>query len=203
MSYYEDGEYYEDPEYEIENIKKEEKEKSMLELRCDLEFLKKQIVNEIKYKVKEMVINEIKAEAKEEFITNEFKEILKDSIQELITQEALKIFDEGITITNSWGEEKETKTFRELVKEQTKEALEGGNYYSKECYKDRFKKELKRTIEHEIESIMEKTTKETKQQIQEVFNDATQKQLSDTMFNLLMQNETYQKLNNSIKLLGK
>lgn len=50
---------------------------------------------------------------------------------------------------------------------------------------------------------MEKATKETKQQIQEVFNEATQKQLSDTMFNLLMQNETYQKLNNSIKLLGK
>lgn len=203
MSYYEDEEYYEEPEYEIENIKKEEGEKSMLELRCDLEFLKKQIVNEIKYKVKEMVINEIKAETKEEFITNEFKEILKDSIQELITQEALKIFDEGITITNSWGEEKETKTFRELVKEQTKEVLEGGNYYSRECYKDRFKKELKRTIEREIESIMEKTTKETKQQIQEVFNSATQKQLSDTMFDLLMQNETYQKLNNSIKLLGK
>lgn len=160
-------------------------------------------MNEIKYKVKEMVINEIKAEAKEEFITNEFKEILKDTIQELITQEALKIFDEGITITNSWGEEKETKTFRELVKEQTKEALEDRNYYSRECYKDRFKKELKKTIEHEIESIMEKTTKETKQQIQEVFNEATQKQLSDTMFDLLMQNETYQKLNNSIKLLGK
>ena len=203
MSCYENGEYYEEPEYEIENIKKEEEEKSILELKCDLEFLKKQIVNEIKYKVKEMVINEIKAEAKEEFITNEFKEILKDTIQELITQEALKIFDEGITITNSWGEEKETKTFRELVKEQTKEALEDRNYYSRECYKDRFKKELKKTIEHEIESIMEKTTKETKQQIQEVFNEATQKQLSDTMFDLLMQNETYQKLNNSIKLLGK
>ena len=203
MSYYEDGEYYEEPEYEIENIEKEEGEKNMLELKCNLEFLKKQIVNEIKYKVKEMVINEIKAEAKEEFITNEFEKILKDSIQELITQEALKIFDEGITITNSWGEEKETKTFRELVKEQTKEVLESGNYYSRECYKDKFKKELQKTIEREIESIMEKTTKETKQQIQEVFNSATQKQLSDTMFDLLMQNETYQKLNNSIKLLGK
>lgn len=203
MGYCEDGEYYEEPEYEIENIKREEGEKDTLELKCDLKYLKEQIVNEIKYKVKDMVVTEIKAEIKEEIITDNFKEILRDSIQELVTQEALKIFDEGITITNSWGEEKETKTFRELVKEQTKEVLEDRNYYSKECYKDKFKKELQRTIEREIESIMEKTTKETKSQIQEVFNEATQKQLSDTMFDLLMQNETYQKLNNSIKLLGK
>lgn len=40
MSCYENGEYYEEPEYEIENIKKEEEEKSILELKCDLEFLK-------------------------------------------------------------------------------------------------------------------------------------------------------------------
>lgn len=198
MSYYDDEEI----EYDIENVR-EDGEDNFLELKCDLEILKNQIVSHIKYKVKDMVIAEIKSEVKKEIITNEFKEILRDSIQELVTQEALKIFDEGITITNSWGEEKETKTFRQLVKEQTKEVLEDRNYYSKECYKDRFKKELQRTIEHEIESIMEKTTKETKSQIQEVFNEATQKQLSDTMFNLLMQNETYQKLNNSIKLLGK
>jgi len=199
MSYYED---YDEPEYEIEDINKNEKG-NILELKCDLEVFKNQIVNEIKYKVKDIVINELKKEVLEEIITSEFKKILEDSIQELVTQEALKIFDEGITITNSWGEEKETKTFRQLVKEQTKEALEDRNYYSKECYKDKFKKELQRTIEHEIESIMDKTTKETKSQIQKVFNEVTQKQLSDTMFNLLMQNETYQKLNNSIKLLGK
>lgn len=198
MSYYDDEEI----EYDIENMR-EDGEDNFLELKCDLEILKNQIISHIKYKVKDMVIAEIKSEVKKEIITNEFKEILRDSIQELVTQEALKIFDEGITITNSWGEEKETKTFRQLVKEQTKEVLEDRNYYSKECYKDRFKKELQRTIEHEIESIMEKITKETKSQIQEVFNEATQKQLSDTMFNLLMQNETYQKLNNSIKLLGK
>lgn len=201
MSYYED-EDYEEPEYNIENTSKNE-EGNILELKCNLEVLKNQIVNDIKYKVKNMVIDEIKIEAKKEIIDNDFKGILRDSIQELVTQEALKIFDEGITITNNWGEEKETKTFRQLVKEQTKDVLEDRGYYSSECYKDKFKKELKSIIKNEIEKSMEEATKETKEQIQEVFNKVTQKQLSDTMFDLLMQNETYQKLNNSIKLLGK
>lgn len=198
MSYYEDE--YDEVEYDIENIKEDEKD--CLELKCNLEVLKNQIVNEIKYKVKNMVVNEIKKEVKEKIITNDFEKILRDSIQELVTQEAIKVFDEGITITNSWGEEKETKTFRDLVKERTKDELEGRGYYSKD-FTSKFKEKLSSTIRDEIESSMEKTTKETKQQIQEVFNEATQKQLSDTMFNLLMQNETYQKLNNSIKLLGK
>lgn len=193
---------YEELEYDIENVEQRE-DKNILELKCDLEFLKNQIVSEIKYKVKDMVIVDIKKEVKEEFIDEEFKKILKESIQELIKQETLKIFDEGITITNSWGEEKETKTFRQLVKEQTKDVLEGRGDYSRSSYKDKFREELKKTIKNEIENNMEKTTKETKEQIQEVFNEATQKQLSSTMFDLLMQNDTYQKLNNSMKLLGK
>lgn len=61
MSYYEDE--YDEPEYEIENTEKNEKGKT-LEIKCDLEVLKNQIVNDIKYKVKEMVIKEIKSEVK-------------------------------------------------------------------------------------------------------------------------------------------
>lgn len=201
MSYYED-ENYEEPEYEIENIKKEEKE-NILELNCDLEVLKNQMVNEIKYKVKDLVINEIKAEVKKEIITDDFKKILKDSIKELVTQEAIKIFDEGITVTDSWGNVKETKTFRDLVKEQTKKELEDTGYWDSKNYKDKFKENTKRTIREEIEKQMKEISNNVKSNIENVFNDVTKRQLSESMFNLLMQNETYQKLNNSIKLLGK
>lgn len=193
---------YEEQGYDIEKVEKVEN-KNILELKCDMELLKNQIVTEIKYEVRNMVIADIKKEVKEEIVNKEFEKTLRQNIQELITQEVLKIFDEGITITNSWGEEKETKTFRQIVKEQTKDVLEDRGYYSRSTYKDKFEEELKKTIRNEIENNMEKTTKETKQQIQEVFNEATQKQLSSTMFDLLMQNDTYQKLNNSMKLLGK
>lgn len=201
MSYYED-EDYEEPEYEIENTKKEE-EGNILQLSCDLEVLKNQIVNEIKYKVKDMVINEIKAEIKKEIITDDFKNILKDSIQELVTQEAIKIFDEGITVTDSWGNIKETKTFRDLVKEQAKKELEDRGYWNSGNYKDKFKEKVERTIKDEIETQMKDISNNVKSDIENVFNDVTKRQLSESMFNLLMQNETYQKLNNSIKLLGK
>ena len=201
MSYYED-ENYEEPEYEIENIKKEEKE-NILELNCDLEVLKNQMVNEIKYKVKDLVINEIKAEVKKEIITDDFKKILKDSIKELVTQEAIKIFDEGITVTDSWGNVKETKTFRDLVKEQTKKELEDTEYWNSKNYKNKFKEKTERTIRDEIEKQMKEISNNVKSNIENVFNDVTKRQLSESMFNLLMQNETYQKLNDSIKLLGK
>lgn len=201
MSYYED-EDYEELEYEIENTKKEE-EGNILQLSCDLEVLKNQIVNEIKYKVKDMVINEIKAEIKKEIITDDFKNILKDSIQELVTQEAIKIFDEGITVTDSWGNIKETKTFRDLVKEQAKKELEDRGYWNSGNYKDKFKEKVERTIKDEIETQMKDISNNVKSDIENVFNDVTKRQLSESMFNLLMQNETYQKLNNSIKLLGK
>lgn len=58
-------------------------------------------------------------------------------------------------------------------------------------------------MEYEIENQMEEISKNVKSNIENVFNDVTKRELSDSMFNLLMQNETYQKLNNSIKLLGK
>lgn len=201
MSYYED-ENYEEPEYEIENIKKEEKE-NILELNCDLEVLKNQIVNEIKYKVKDLVINEIETEVKKEIITDNFKNILENNIKELVTQEAIKIFDEGITVTDSWGNVKETKTFRDLVKEQAKKELEGTGYWNSKNYKDKFKENTERTIRDEIEKQMKEISNNVKSDIENVFNDVTKRQLSESMFNLLMQNETYQKLNNSIKLLGK
>lgn len=204
MPYDEDGEYYEEAEYEIENVKKQESEKDTLELKCDLRNLKEQIVNEIKYKVKDMVITEIKKEVKEEIINQEFRELLKNSIQDLITQEAIKIFDEGMTVTDRWGDVIETRTFREIVKEQTKKELEKSNsYYSSNSYKDKFEDQIKKTIKNEIENEMKSITDNVKSDIQEIFNNATKDQLSETMFNLLMQNETYQKLNNSIKLLGK
>lgn len=201
MSYYED-ENYEEPEYEIENIKKEEKE-NILELNCDLEVLKNQIVNEIKYKVKDLVINEIETEVKKEIITDNFKNILENNIKELVTQEDIKIFDEGITVTDSWGNVKETKTFRDLVKEQAKKELEGTGYWNSKNYKDKFKENTERTIRDEIEKQMKEISNNVKSDIENVFNDVTKRQLSESMFNLLMQNETYQKLNNSIKLLGK
>lgn len=200
MSYCEDEDYVE-MEYEIENIKKEENEK-ILELKCDVEVLKNQIVNEIKYKVKDMVINEITADVKKEIITNDFQDMLRESIQKLLIEEANKIFDEGIKITNSWGEETETKTFRDLIKEKVKEELNRSGWRG-DTYSEKFRNKVEGTIKSEIENQMEEISKNVKSNIENVFNDVTKRELSDSMFNLLMQNETYQKLNNSIKLLGK
>lgn len=200
MSYCEDEDYVE-MEYEIENIKKEENEK-ILELKCDVEVLKNQIVNEIKYKVKDMVINEITADVKKEIITNDFQDMLRESIQKLLIEEANKIFDEGIKITNSWGEETETKTFRDLIKEKVKEELNRSGWRG-DTYSEKFRNKVEETIKSEIKNQMEEISKNVKSNIENVFNDVTKRELSDSMFNLLMQNETYQKLNNSIKLLGK
>nr|DAF14847.1 MAG TPA: hypothetical protein [Caudoviricetes sp.] len=200
MSYIE-NEDYEEMEYEIENIKKEENEK-ILELNCNLEVLKNQIVNEIKYKVKDMVKNEITSDVKKEIITDNFQNMLRESIQKLLIEEANKIFDEGIKITNSWGEEKETKTFRDLIKEKVKEELNRSGWRG-DTYSERFRDNVEKTIKSEIENQMKEISKNVKSNIENIFNDVTKRELSDSMFNLLMQNETYQKLNNSIKLLGK
>lgn len=169
----------------------------------------------IKTSLEENLNNVIKEEIR--VVVSRLVQDSKTSIAEYINTKVLGIADEyisnaTISIGGGWKEEPKTYTIEEYIKAEIADRIESGKFlvksaYSNDTYKsfsdfvtERFDVDVK--IQKELTSFMDKVKKDINRNIEEMFNQTTQAALSSSIINLLMQNDTFINMQDSIKRIA-
>lgn len=211
MGYYDEDDYYEEEDETMEETKCEViEEKDLITVTMnpayyDVDRMKNMVVRELK--------NAIIDDIKEELIENMRKDLrceINDEIRNIVRE----VYSNHKVITGSFydDEAKEELTVDQYIMKVTRDCVARDGTISVD-YKDRWndtcKKqvtikdyidskisydELKKTIDREIEQLQNRINIRAKQ----MFNDQMTSVLSNTVVNILMQNDTYKKIYDNI-----
>lgn len=138
----------------------------------------------------------------------------KDTISERVNEKVSAIVDEyisnaTISVGGGWKEEPKTYTIEEYIKAEIADRIESGKFlvkdrYNSNTYKtftefitDKFNVDAK--IEKELTSFMTQVQKDIDKNVADMFNATTQAALSSSILNLLMQNDTFLNMQDSVK----
>ena len=188
------------------NVSEEQLENKVLErLESDIE---QRIVNKIANKYIEELgikLNELQ-EKSYSIICETITEKLKSYIESIYDNYMLKI----PTSTN-WNSEIKEIALKDYVLEQTRNKVENGviykgSYETKTCtayFNELIEKNVISIAKDIIEKETTKIKNEVNRNLKETFDTATKTMLSEQVFNMLMNNDTYKKMENGIKLLSK
>lgn len=141
-------------------------------------------VNIATNEIKKLITDELKSKVKEE-INGQIKETVSDAITEFMAKE--------ITIGGGWCEPERTLTREEYLAETINKEL--GARFKADEMKNLATSEAKRAID----TYSRKLRDEINAGIQQNFNAATRATLTDNIVNMLMANDTYKKLSDSMK----
>lgn len=141
----------------------------------------------------------------------------KETIQNVINDKMARFVEDylitaTISVGGGWREELKTYTVEEYIKSEIADRMESGKFlfksqYSKDTYKsfDEFCKErfdVDAAVQEELTDFMDKVKNDINSNISEMFNQATQTALSSSIINLLMQNDTFINMQNSVKRIA-
>lgn len=138
----------------------------------------------------------------------------KDTISERVNEKVSAIVDEyisnaTISVGGGWKEEPKTYTIEEYIKAEIADRIESGKFlvkdrYNSDTYKtftefitDKFNVDAK--IQKELTSFMTQVQKDIDKNVADMFNTTTQAALSSSILNLLMQNDTFLNMQDSVK----
>lgn len=138
----------------------------------------------------------------------------KDTISERVNEKVSAIVDEyisnaTISVGGGWKEEPKTYTIEEYIKAEIADRIESGKFlvkdrYSSDTYKtftefitDKFNVDAK--IQKELTNFMTQVQKDIDKNVADMFNTTTQAALSSSILNLLMQNDTFLNMQDSVK----
>lgn len=183
------------------------------EIREDKDFLniifKKEMISTM---FKEMVYeccrdlmkdikNEIINSIKKDLIDNKFNEVLKEELRASIKEQTDLILnnfmDRDITVSDGYWDTKTVKC-RDLIEDDIEKFL-------KKDIKGNFQNFINETVDYrtkkKIDQYEESLRRETRNKIDDMFNQVTRNALSEQLFYILSQNETYQKIQSGINSL--
>ena len=141
----------------------------------------------------------------------------KETIQNIINDKMARFVEDYLTtatisVGGGWREEPKTYTIEEYIKSEIADRMESGKFlfkdrYSKDTYKsfDEFCKErfnVDTAVQKELTAFMEKVKSDINSNVSEMFNQATQTALSSSIINLLMQNDTFINMQDSVKRIA-
>ena len=113
----------------------------------------------------------------EDIVTYTVENYIKKELSNILSSKKLNIYRK-----NSYGnEKKEEVTFEEFIKSAF---------------------EPNKIVEKRLTEFMNETKNEINKKIDETFTGVTKNMLSETVFNILMNNETFNKMNKSIKCIA-
>ena len=183
------------------------------EIREDKDFfniiLKKEMVSmmfeETLYECCKDLIKDIKNEIinsiKKDLIDNKFDEVLKEELRTSIKEQTDLILnnfmDRDITVSDGYWDTKTVKC-RDLIEEDIEKFL-------KKDLEGDVQKFINETVDYrtkkKIDQYEESLRRETRNKIDDMFNQTTRNALSEQLFYILSQNETYQKIQSGINSL--
>lgn len=145
--------------------------------------------------------NEIINSVKEDLIDNKFNEVLKEELRASIKEQTDLILnnfmDRDITVSDGYWDTKTVKC-RDLIEEDIEKFL-------KKDLEGDVQKFINETVDYrtkkKIDQYEESLRRETRNKIDDMFNQTTRNALSEQLFYILSQNETYQKIQSGINSL--
>lgn len=211
MGYYDEDDYYEDEEDETMAETKCEviEEKDLITVTMNPAYYVDRMKNMVVSELKKAIIDDIKKE-----LIDDMREDLKRTVNEEIHAIVKEVYANHKVVTGSFydDEAKEELTVDQYIMKVTRDCVARNGTISVE-YKDRWNdsckkqvtikdyidskisyNELKKTIDREIEQLQNRINIRAKQ----MFDDQMTSVLSNTVVNILMQNDTYKKVYGSI-----
>ena len=189
-----------------------------MKVNIDMENLDKAVQTAVSKNIEKVISTEIS-----KLVQQGVDERLRTTIEEMAGGKIAEYIDEYIktaTVTVGGGfysdGDAKTYTVEEYVKDQLALALKDKKLSVKDrtsSYSDRYvsvtfeeyiKKHLniEGQIKKQLDSFLDGVRKQINNQITDLFESGTQDMLSDAVFNVLMQNDTYANLSDSIKRIA-
>lgn len=188
-----------------------------MKVNIDMENLENLIKTTMEENIEKVVKNEIN-----KVVSKTIESKSKAAIEEIVSMKMVDFINEYIEtskITVGGGfyskEEAKTYTISEYIKKELADSLSKGKLKikSNDRYGDGFKDvtfeefikqsfDIEGAIKKELESFMSKTKKEINSKIDETFTDVTKNMLSETVFNVLMKNDTFAKIKDNVKCIA-
>lgn len=213
MGYYDED--YEPSEEELDQMEGEESTEAKfdfknLQINFDVENFAEGIATAVKKTLKKEIITELKKSVLED---------LKDDIQKNIatmSEEIVReVYENEKVILGGWGEEKQEVSVKQYLLNAIRDSFKDGKFITKE--KDRWgdvettkvsireyidKKINFSAIQKDIDREVDSMRKDINSRIKEMFDTSTRQMLSDNVLQVLMANETYQKIQSNIACIA-
>lgn len=213
MGYYDED--YEPSEEELDQMEGEESAEAEfdfknLQINFDVENFAKVIATAVKKTLKKEIIAELKKSVLED---------LKDDIQKNIatmSEEIVReVYENEKVVLGGWGEEKQEVSVKQYLLNRIRESFKDGKFITKK--KDR-RGDVETTevsieeyindkinfsaIQKDIDKEVDSMRKDINSRIKDMFDSSTRQMLSDNVLQVLMANETYQKIQSNIACIA-
>lgn len=213
MGYYDED--YEPSEEEIEEMDSEEMTEAEfdfknLQINFDVENFAKGIATAVKKTLKKEIIAELKKS-----VLEDLKDDIQKNISTMSEEIVREVYENEKVILGGWGEEKKEITVNQYLLNAIKGSFKDGKFITKE--KDRWgnveTKEVSieryinskidfSAIQKDIDREVDSMRKDINSRIKEMFDTSTRQMLSDNVLQVLMANETYQKIQSNIACIA-
>lgn len=186
-----EGGYEMCPYNDCTNVKK-----NGIKIEIDTEFMS----DYIRHTLKNTIENEAFKIAKQEvqaLITEDLKDRVNDEIErqisDMVTKELEIFMSKEITIGGGWNEPQRTLTRNEYLAEAVEKEL------NKRFKSDEIRKSAENEAIRAIDKFNKKLRDDINANIKTYFDEATKQILTDNVVSMLMNNETYRRLSNSMQ----
>lgn len=142
----------------------------------------------------ESVINKTITTIVTDTYTDEIKKMTRDAMELIVSQQVQEYMNGPITIGGGWREPERTLSRTEYLTECIQENL-------KSVDSEKIKKYAEDGVKREIATFSKKTRDDINRDIKRMFDDATRQTLTASVVDMLMTNDTYQKLSSRMSKL--
>lgn len=170
-------------------------EKKGIKIEIDSGFMDDYIKHTIKNTVESCTVSLISSEIKNIVhmeLRDKVLDMTRDAIEASISDQVSEFMNGDISVGGGWSEPARTITRKEYMSELIEKQLG-----------EKFKSAVPNACAEEAKKAIESFAKKTRDQInagiRQYFNEATRQILTDNVVSMLMENDTYQKLSNSMK----
>ncbi|WP_024348006.1 hypothetical protein [Lacrimispora indolis] len=221
MGYYDDyDEEFEPEEEEMEEADgmsntKVENQGEVLKVEFDTINFAQGIINTVVSNLKEQLKSEVMREIKG-IILEDIQSDIKGSVVKITEELVREIYEnEVIRIGGGWNEEPKEYTIKQFIMEQIKDSFRDGEVKIKR--KDRYGDwrtdkvsftdwvtsecvtgEVQKHVDEQMKSVRD----EINRKVKKIFDESTRSMLSENVMSILLANDTYRKIENSIACIA-
>lgn len=160
------------------------------------EYLSHTLENSLEKQIKAK-IDQIVSETINETYRKNIREMTEEAMQKQVREQVDEFMKGDITIGGGWKEPQRSLTRAEYMSEIIQESLTG----HKE--KEYFKQQVQVAVKDQVERYNRALKQEINSNLKTMFDEVTRKTLSDSVVQMLMCNDTYQRLANGMQNLLK
>lgn len=221
MGYYDDyDEEFEPEEEEMEEMDgmsntRVENQGEVLKVEFDTVNFAQGIVNAVASELKNQLKSEIMREIKGA-VLEDIQSDIKDSVSKITEELVREVYEkEVIKIGGGWGVDPKEYTVKQFIMEQIKDSFRDGEVKikRKDRYGDWRTEKVSFTdwvtsecvtgeIQKHVDGQMKAVRDEINRKVKEIFDESTRSMLSENVMSILLANDTYRKIENSIACIA-